>query len=98
PCGLLHSRIRVRALSVATSTSLNLRASLKTAVTRSGIDTSARAVSGLTPPAKALLVASAAHAQPNGVVLFVVPGDGELEEACADVSFFLAALEGLAPA
>jgi transcription-repair coupling factor (superfamily II helicase) len=83
---------------VATSTSLNLRASLKTAVTRSGIDTSARAVSGLTPPAKALLVASAAHAQPNGVVLFVVPGDGELEEACADVSFFLAALEGLAPA
>ena len=83
---------------MATSTSLNLRASLKTAVTRSGIDTSARAVSGLTPPAKALLVASAAHAQPNGVVLFVVPGDGELEEACADVSFFLAALEGLAPA
>src|SRR5215217_3962111 len=62
------------------------------------MDTSARAISGLTPPAKALLVASAAHAQPNGVVLFVVPGDGELEEACADVSFFLAALEGLAPA
>src|SRR6476661_6166951 len=62
------------------------------------MDTSARAVSGLTPPAKALLVASAAHAQPNSVVLFVVPGDGELEEACADVSFFLAALEGLAPA
>jgi transcription-repair coupling factor (superfamily II helicase) len=83
---------------VATSTSLNLRASLKTAVTRSGMDTSARAVSGLTPPAKALMVASAAHAQPNGVVLFVVPGDGELEETCADVSFFLAALEGLAPA
>jgi transcription-repair coupling factor (superfamily II helicase) len=62
------------------------------------MDTSARAVSGLTPPAKALMVASAAHAQPNGVVLFVVPGDGELEETCADVSFFLAALEGLAPA
>jgi transcription-repair coupling factor (superfamily II helicase) len=62
------------------------------------MDTAARAVSGLTSPAKALLVASAAHAQPNGVVLFVVPGDGELEETCADVSFFLAALEGLAPA
>src|SRR5215217_6158125 len=62
------------------------------------MDTSARAISGLTPPAKALSVASAAHAQPNGVVLFVVPGDGELEETCADVSFFLAALEGLTPA
>jgi len=83
---------------VATSTSLNLRAVLKTAVTRSGMDAPARAVSGLTPSAKALLVAAAAHAQPNGVVLYVVPGDGDLEETCADVSFFLAALEGLTPA
>jgi len=62
------------------------------------MDAPARAVSGLTPSAKALFVASAAHAQPNGVVLFVVPGDGDLEETCANVSFFLAALEGLAPA
>jgi transcription-repair coupling factor (superfamily II helicase) len=83
---------------VATSTSLNLRAVLKTAVTRSGMDAPARAVSGLTPSANALFVAAAAHAQPSGVVLYVVPSDGDLEETRADVSFFLAALEGLAPA
>ena len=83
---------------MATSTSLNLRAVLKTAVTRSGMDTPARAASGLTPSAKALFVAAAAHAQPNGVALYIVPGDGDLEETCADVSFFLAALEGLTQA
>jgi transcription-repair coupling factor (superfamily II helicase) len=83
---------------VATSTSLNLRAVLKTAVTRSGMDVPARVVSGLTPAAKALFVASAAHARPHAVILYVLPGDGELEEACSDVTFFLAALEGLTPA
>ena len=83
---------------MAISTSLNLRAILKTAVTRSGMDAPAPAVSGLTPSAKALFAAAAAHAQPTGVVLYVVPSDGDLEETCADVAFFLAALEGLAPA
>jgi transcription-repair coupling factor (superfamily II helicase) len=82
---------------VATSTSLNLRAALKTAIARSGMDAPARAISGLTPSAKALFVAAAAHAQPAEVLLYVVPGDGDLEEACADISFFMAALEGLAP-
>jgi transcription-repair coupling factor (superfamily II helicase) len=80
---------------VATSTSLNLRAALKSAVARSGMDVPARVVSGLTPPAKALFVAAAACATPRGVVLYVVPGDGELEETVADARFFLAALEGL---
>jgi transcription-repair coupling factor (superfamily II helicase) len=80
---------------VATSTSLNLRAVLKTAVTRSGMDVPARIVSGLTDSAKALFVAAAAHARPHGVVLYVVPSDGDLEQTCADVSFFLGALEGL---
>jgi transcription-repair coupling factor (superfamily II helicase) len=80
---------------MSTATSLNLRAVLKTAVSRSGMDVPARIVSGLTTSAKALFVAGAAQAQPNAVVLFIVPNDGELEEACADVSFFLAALEGL---
>jgi len=83
---------------VATSTSLNLRAVLKTAVSRSGMDVPARLVSGLTGSAKALFVAAAAQAKPHGVVLYVLPGDGDLEEACADVSFCLAALEGLTPA
>ncbi|MGH9143740.1 MAG: transcription-repair coupling factor, partial [Vicinamibacterales bacterium] len=82
---------------MATSTSLNLRAALKTAVTRSGMDAAAHAVSGLTPPAKALYVAAAAHAQPAGVILYIVPGDGDIDETCADVAFFVAALEGLAP-
>jgi len=62
------------------------------------MDVPARVVSGLTSSAKALFVAAAAQAQPHGVVLYVLPGDGDLEEACADVSFFLGALEGLTPA
>jgi len=83
---------------MSTTTSLNLRAVLKTAVARSGMDVPARVVSGLTSSAKALFVASASQAQPNSVVLYVVPNDGELEECCADVSFFLAALDGLTAA
>ncbi|HMD37337.1 MAG TPA: CarD family transcriptional regulator, partial [Vicinamibacterales bacterium] len=62
------------------------------------MDSSARAVSGLTPAAKALYVAAAAQARPHGVVVFVLPSDAELEQATADVRFFLAALEGIAPA
>jgi transcription-repair coupling factor (superfamily II helicase) len=81
---------------VTTSTSLNLRALLKTAIARSGMAAPAQVVSGLTPSAKALFVAGTAQARPNGVVLYVVPTDADLEETCADVSFFLAALEGLA--
>src|SRR5258705_649393 len=58
----------------------------------------ARAVSGLTASAKALYVAGAAQALPRGVVLYVVPGDGDLEQTVADVGFFVSALEGLPPA
>jgi transcription-repair coupling factor (superfamily II helicase) len=80
---------------VTTSISLNLRAVLKTAISRSGLDVPARALSGLSAAGKALLVASAAHDLPNGVVLYVVPSDGELAALVADVGFFLATLEGL---
>ena len=80
---------------MTTSTSLNLRAVLKTAIARSGMDVPARVVSGLTPSAKALFVAAAAQALPHGVVLYVVPSDADLEQAVGDVRFFLAALEGL---
>ena len=80
---------------MTTSTSLNLRALLKGAITRSAMDVPASAVTGLTPSAKALYVASAAHALPHGVVLYVVPSDGDLEQAVGDVGFFIAALEGL---
>ena len=58
------------------------------------MDAPAAAVSGLTPAAKALFVAAAAQALPHGAVLYVVPGDADLENAVADVTFFLAALEG----
>jgi transcription-repair coupling factor (superfamily II helicase) len=67
---------------------------LKTAIARSGMNVPARAVSGLTASAKALFVAGAAHTMPHGVVLYVVPGDGDLEQAVGDVCFFLSALEG----
>jgi len=80
---------------VTTSSSLNLRAVLKAAVARSGLDVPARAVSGLSLSAKALLVASAANAMPHGVVLYVLPSDADLDGAVADVRFFLATLEGL---
>jgi hypothetical protein len=80
---------------VATSTSLNLRAVLKAAVARSGMDVPARVVSGLTSSAKALFVAAAAHAQPHAVVLYVVASDGDIDETVGDVEFFLGALEGL---
>src|SRR5262245_53146084 len=59
------------------------------------MDAPASAVSGLTPAAKALYVAAAAQGLPRGVLLFVVPTDADLEEAVADVRFFVAALEGL---
>jgi transcription-repair coupling factor (superfamily II helicase) len=71
---------------------------LKAAITRSGLDVPARVVAGLTASAKALYVAAAAQARPHEAVLYVVPTDADLEEAVADVAFFLAALEGLAPA
>src|SRR5438093_12658381 len=83
---------------MSTATSLNLRALLKTAAARSGMDAPARAVTGLTPPAKALYVAAAAQARPHEVVTYVVPADGDLEQTVADVTFFLGAMEGLSPA
>src|SRR5919198_6000146 len=79
---------------MSTATSLNLRALLKTAIARSGMDIPARIVSGLTPSAKALYVAAAAQARPREAVLYVLPADADLEQAVADVTFFLAALEG----
>jgi len=80
---------------VTTSTSLNLLALLKTTIARVGLDVDTSALSGLTPPAKALAVAAAAQLLPQGTVLYVVPADRELETAIGDVRFFLSALEGL---
>src|SRR5438067_833518 len=60
---------------MSTATSLNLSALLKTAAARSGMDAPARAVTGLTPAAKALYVAAAAQARLHEVVTYVVPAD-----------------------
>src|SRR5262245_40963597 len=62
------------------------------------MDVPARRVAGLTSSAKALFVASAAAAQPQAVVLYVVPTDGDIDETVCDVDFFLSALEGLSAA
>src|SRR4051812_32643047 len=85
-------------MSPTISTSLNLRALLKTAIARSGLDTRARAIAGLTPSAKSLFVAGAAHDRRNGLVVYVVPTDADLEEAASDIRFFLASLDGLSAA
>jgi transcription-repair coupling factor (superfamily II helicase) len=56
----------------------------------------ARTVSGLTPPAKSLFVASSAPH--DATVILVVPTDAEVEQMTGDIRFFLSALEGLSDA
>jgi len=82
-------------VSTYTSSSLTLRAVLKSAAGRLGMGVPARRVSGLTPPAKAMCVAAAVGRSP---ALLVVPNDAEVERMTADARFFLAALEGLSDA
>src|SRR5690242_503969 len=62
------------------------------------MDASSAVVSGLTAAAKTFYVASAAHLLAPGVVLYIVPGDAEVEQAVGDGRFFLSALEGLTAA
>jgi transcription-repair coupling factor (superfamily II helicase) len=83
---------------MSTATSLSVRALLSGAIARLGLGGRAAAINGLTAPAKALAVAALAHASRDAIVLFVVPGDPELETATADTRFFLGALEALTDA
>jgi len=62
------------------------------------MDRKVAVVSGLTAPAKALYVATASQAMPRGTVVYVVPADRDVEQAVEDVTFFVAALEGLSAA
>jgi transcription-repair coupling factor (superfamily II helicase) len=78
-----------------TSSSLTLRAILKTATGRLGLGVPGGRVTGLTPPAKAMFAAAAAA---RGPAVLVVPSDSDLETFVADARFFLAALEGLTDA
>jgi len=77
-----------------TSTSLNLQALLKTAAARTGMDSSASHVRGLSSPAQALYVAVQASHRKGAVCVVIVPGDEEVDRFCLDTRFFMAALEG----
>jgi transcription-repair coupling factor (superfamily II helicase) len=79
-------------MSTYTSSSLTLRALLKTAAGRIGAGAPAARVTGLTPPAKAMYAAASAA---RGRTLLVVPTDADVERATQDARFFFAALEGL---
>ncbi|HUF24977.1 MAG TPA: transcription-repair coupling factor [Vicinamibacterales bacterium] len=80
-------------MATYSSSSLTLRALLKGAVNRAGIRASARRLTGLTPPARAL--AAAAFAAERSPVFVITATDAELETAVADARFFLGALTGL---
>ena len=83
---------------MATSASLNLRALLKTAISRSGMDAAGgRRVGSHTRRQGAVRRRRRSGAAARRV-FYVVPTDADLEEAVADVCFFLAALEGLSAA
>ena len=82
-------------MSSSTSTSLTLRALLKTTAGRLGLGVPGRPVSGLTPAAKGFFAAAAVA---RDRVLLVVPTDADVEQVTSDARFFLAALEGVSDA
>jgi transcription-repair coupling factor (superfamily II helicase) len=75
-----------------TSSSLTLRAVLKSAAGRLGMAVPAHRITGLTPPAKAMLASATAN---RGRTLLVTSSDAEVDALTADARFFLSALEGL---
>ena len=82
-------------MSSSTSTSLTLRALLKTAVGRLALGAPGRGVSGLTAASKGLFAAAAAGRARS---LVVAPTDADVEQLTADARFFLSALEGVSDA
>ena len=79
------------------STSLSLKALLKSAVARSGMGVPRwRAIAGLTPSAQALCVAGVESR--GRAVVMIVPTDPDVERMTTDVRFFVAAMEGMSPA
>ena len=75
-----------------TSSSLTLRAILKSVAGRLGMGVPAPAVSGLNAPATAMFAAAAAA---RNLTVLIVPSDADVERTTSDARFFLAALEGL---
>jgi transcription-repair coupling factor (superfamily II helicase) len=78
-----------------TSSSLTLRAVLKSAAGRLGMGVPGGRVSGLDGPAAALFAAASAARERT---VLVAPSDAQVERLTADARFFLAALEGLSDA
>src|SRR6187431_1118659 len=74
------------------TSSLALRALLKSAAARAGLHRPSPSLSGLTPAAVAFHVAVTSQDRP---VFLVVPTDGHVEEVTADARFFLANILGL---
>ncbi len=74
------------------TTSLTLQAVLKRAASGAGFGAGGRAFSGLSPAAKGFAVAATAA---DGVTAVIVPNDAAVEQAVADIRFFLGGLEGL---
>jgi transcription-repair coupling factor (superfamily II helicase) len=85
----------VLAVTTYTSSSLTLRAILKSAGGRLGLGVPGRSVSGLTGPAAAMFAAASATRERT---VLVVPTDADVERMSEDARFFLAALEGLGDA
>jgi transcription-repair coupling factor (superfamily II helicase) len=82
-------------MTTYTSSSLTLRALLKTVASRLGIGAQAVRITGLSPSAKAMYAAaSAARVR----TVLVVPTDADVERTTLDARFFFAALEGLSDA
>jgi transcription-repair coupling factor (superfamily II helicase) len=78
-------------MATYSSSSLTLRALLKSAASRLGLGVPSPAVSGLTPAAAAMY---AAVSGARGRTLLVVPTDALVESMTTDARFFLSALEG----
>src|SRR5215217_2475462 len=79
---------------MSTATSLTRRALLKTAVARTGIDAPGGTVAGLSSSAQALALAGLSHANPDRLVVAVVPTDADVERLTEDTRFFTGAIEG----
>ena len=79
---------------MSTTTSLTLRALLKTAVARTGIDSPGGTIAGLSPSAQGLALASLSHSNPERLVVAVVPTDADVERLTEDTRFFAGAIEG----
>jgi transcription-repair coupling factor (superfamily II helicase) len=78
-------------MATYSSSSLTLRALLKSAAGRLGMGVPGGPVNGLTPPAAAMY---AAVSGARGRTLLVVPTDALVESMTSDARFFLCALEG----